>query len=241
MGLQDSNYKILMMGYIHTISFVVQVTAKAMASECGHSNGSTSHNGSEEDGRRRTDEDDGRRTDEEDGSSSSSIKWIAPVGNWLKINTDCAFSDELGIAAMCFIIRDSNGWLLDLWNFRCSADQSPLLIELKAMESAMSYAINNELDEVIFESDDKTLIDCILQQNVPSDSSGCDALLESINFLRTLIKTHRFVWVPKEANLVANWIANTSLKQDFCLVNWILRPPTVLQDLVMKDLRDSRC
>ncbi|XP_054795632.1 uncharacterized protein LOC129301093 [Prosopis cineraria] len=172
---------------------------------------------------------DNKKTNEQ---SSTIIKWEAPIGNWIKINTSCAFSDEQGIASICFAVRDSNAWLLDGWNCRLNVE-SPLQAEIKVMESAISYAIENELDEVIFESDNEILIDSIIKEKTPPEW-GCDTLLENIQALRNNIRNHKFLWLPKEANLVADWMAKVSLNEPRH-VDWVLGPPSFVQDLIMKD------
>ncbi|XP_028764219.1 uncharacterized protein LOC114722371 [Neltuma alba] len=165
--------------------------------------------------------------------SEDKANWSLPHDNALKINVDCALTPDEAIAAIAFVVRDSNGWVLDGASRIIAADSS-LMAKGAALQLAMNYAYENDLDEVIFESDNQNLINC-LNNNAPSPGWRNYVILENLQFSRNRLRSHSCSWIPKEANSVADWVARASLAGS-CPTDWVMRPPPLLRKLIESDL-----
>lgn len=78
--------------------------------------------------------------------------WLRPPQGCLKINTDGAITFSKNSSAACFVVRDSNGFVV-----YCECINlgfcSPLVAELWAIKHALSWAKVNDIHSLILESD----------------------------------------------------------------------------------------
>ena len=89
---------------------------------------------------------------------------------------------------------------------------SCLQAECLALEAAVHFAKENELHNIVFESDSKILVNYLSSFDSTPDWM-CDVIIDNICSAGSLIRIHIFNWIPCEANTVANWIAKASLSR----------------------------
>ena len=138
------------------------------------------------------------------------------------------------VAAIVFIVRDSNGWLLD-GSAQLLHASSSLHSECLALEAALLFAKENDLHNILFESDCQLLVNYLS----PADSIPdwtCEIIIDNIRTSGSFIRNHSFKWIPREANATADWIAKASLSRS-CPPDWNVRPPPPLDQLLSSDSR----
>lgn len=94
---------------------------------------------------------------EEIRGQQSDIHWRKPTGSLLKINVVAAYESILKCVAISLVVRDLNAWILDAAIKEVKASSS-LEAESLVPAKAVKYAMENELELVIFELDNKALI-----------------------------------------------------------------------------------
>ncbi|GLU11713.1 hypothetical protein SLE2022_284380 [Rubroshorea leprosula] len=149
-----------------------------------------------------------------------------------EVNVDASFLPNSGTAALAMVGRNSNAEIClgSVWH--CMA-LSPLMAEALALLKATQYVINMGLHQVIFETDNQSLISRIQQPATPITWDAKSFLMD----IRQVSKHHlgfAFNYVPRENNRVADWVARTSLKGQ-CPSYWAHRPPNLLLSLLTQD------
>ena len=110
---------------------------------------------------------------------------------------------------------------------------SCLQAECLALKAAVLFAKENELHNIVFETDSKILANYLSSSGSTPDWM-CDVIIDNIRSALSFIRNHSFSWIPREANSVANCIAKASLTRS-CPANWIHRPPQPLLKLLTLD------
>ncbi|KAI8557191.1 hypothetical protein RHMOL_Rhmol05G0317200 [Rhododendron molle] len=104
-----------------------------------------------------------RRVQRLPASAARLGRWVASPPSVLKINCDGAFKSPRSLAAFGVIVRD-NGGSAQLWRCGRVLLSSALAIEAWALHIACIVAKEQNLQEVIFETDCKNLVDCLNDQ-----------------------------------------------------------------------------
>ena len=92
-------------------------------------------------------------------------KWRKPNPGSLKFNVDAAFDESKMEAAVAFVVRDEQGWLLDR-RAKIIKVESALEAECQAMVAATMFSTDNEIENVVFESDNQHLINILMKHEV---------------------------------------------------------------------------
>ena len=110
---------------------------------------------------------------------------------------------------------------------------SCLQAECLALKAAVLFAKENELHNIVFETDSKILANYLSHDDSFPDWT-CEVIIDNIRTAGAFIRNHSFLWIPREANAVADWIANATLAGS-CPADWVLRPPSPLKRLLSSD------
>ncbi|XP_054794320.1 uncharacterized protein LOC129299870 [Prosopis cineraria] len=145
--------------------------------------------------------------------------------------------ENLRSAAVAFVIKDCKGRIME-GVFELCVASSAFEAEFLAMERVMDFGVCKDLHDVCFEYDSKHLINCLNSSSAPNNWR-CFYSFENILFKGNFLRTCLFAWVPREANMVANWIVKVLLKE-LCPLNWAVRPPISLLNLLERDCPSFR-
>lgn len=110
---------------------------------------------------------------------------------------------------------------------------SPLVAEALAMRDAISLAINLSLSNVIFESDNQTLVEACRKNIVRGEIR---IIIDDILKLKSQIQVSGFTWVKRGGNRTAHAIANLA-KNNRLSGSWISCPPDLLRSALVNDAR----
>lgn len=163
---------------------------------------------------------------------ATTIEWRPPQEFFVKVNSDAAFEQSTGKGFTGIICRDNQGKFLTASSSRFFAN-SPLVAEAISLREAVSLAVNLNLQQVIFESDNQTLIEVCNRNTVRKEIEG---IIEDIFSLRTEFHNSIFTRTKREGNYCAHVIA--SLARDNLLHgSWLLRPPPLLRRALVTDMQ----
>lgn len=161
---------------------------------------------------------------------ASPVQWRPPCDHFVKINIDAAFDQATGKGFAGIICRDNQGKLLTASSNRFYAF-SPLVAEALSLREAASLADNFNLERVIFESDNKILIEVCKGRSIRKEIQG---VVDDIISLSSNLQSSDFTWIKREANHCAHTIA--ALARDNLLQgSWCLRPPALLRRAIVRD------
>lgn len=156
------------------------------------------------------------------------IFWHKPEAGWIKVNTDDSFNYP--DAGMGGIFRD--------WQVHCilyfsapTIAQDALETEAIAVYWALFIAKQCQLNRVIVESDSQLLLDIISQKH--SCPWHVIKWIMKIQQLSNTLYT-RFLFIHREGNRPAHWLARTVLNFDFPVISSIV--PSNLSFLLESDL-----
>lgn len=134
------------------------------------------------------------------------VIWSAPPAGALKLNVDAAFNQTTCRGAVAVIIRDERGVKLLTHSRRISAP-SPLVAEAIAAREALILALNLNLDNIIVESDNLGLVNCICK-NISDWSIA--PLLQDIQSIKSQFRRCSFSWTAREGNSQAHDLAQAA-------------------------------
>ncbi|GLT81408.1 hypothetical protein SLA2020_527970 [Shorea laevis] len=135
--------------------------------------------------------------------------WSRPPLGTLKVNVDASFSPNLGSTALAMVGCNSNGDFCFGKTWFCMA-LSPLMAEATTLLKAVKYVIDRGLQDVIFKSDNQVLVSCLRQNSTPCPWDA-KSLIMNIRQACIGYPNFRFMFVPREGNQVADWVARSSL------------------------------
>ena len=112
---------------------------------------------------------------------------------------------------------------------------APTVVDLEALacRHAMLFAVEKDLQNVIFERDSISIINAIVQDNPVLTSHG--DIVDNIRFLVSVFQSFQFVFVHWSCNVVANALA----KKAKCLVGyreWLGDLPSDISQLLDFDV-----
>jgi hypothetical protein len=169
---------------------------------------------------------------------NSQKQWHKPPGEWLKINTDGAFSASTGEGGWGFVIRDEHGAVMAAGAGGLTQVRDAFQAEIHACMQGVMAAANKGMDKVILETDS-----LMLKQALESEAYRLAEMGGYIFQLKSLIhgsfSRYRCNFVPRSCNRVAHTLAaEGSLCNHGGDVSWDFTPPCV-SDSVASDAASS--
>lgn len=141
------------------------------------------------------------------GENSNLVVWRAPPAGSLKLNVDAAFNQSTGKGAVAVVIRDEGGVRLLTHSRRISAP-SPLVAESIAAREALILALNLDLDNILVESDNLGLVNCICKHK---SEWSIAPVLQDIQSLKSQFRSCIFTWTAREGNSQAHDLAQAAM------------------------------
>lgn len=152
--------------------------------------------------------------------AESDMCWKKPEGELVKFNSDGSFV-SFNCAGIGIVARNCSGQILDGFADTVIAF-SPLVAEAAALLKACQMAVALNLSEAAFEVDWKELFEAFMGVD-PKPFWRCDALFADIT---SLFQDHPLLslkLIPKQANLVADFIAKLAARK-MCPIGWVSSP-----------------
>ncbi|KAE8685445.1 hypothetical protein F3Y22_tig00111098pilonHSYRG00167 [Hibiscus syriacus] len=155
--------------------------------------------------------------------------WPKPPHGWIALNVDGAVNNS-GQSSIGSLFRDTNGsWIC---GFSHSIGiTSPLQAELWSIYEGMKIEWSLGLEFLQIQTDCSTAIALI---NSPDGSSSPHALVRAIASLRNQAWVTEMVWIPREANLSADYLSRIAAPQQIELITYD-SPPHSVRDLLSKE------
>ncbi|KAK9020995.1 hypothetical protein V6N11_011006 [Hibiscus sabdariffa] len=142
---------------------------------------------------------------------STFIWQTAPPHDWVSLNTDAAVSSSYNFGAISGVLRGLTGdWLCGYCKF--VGVVSPLNAELWSILEGLNMAWTMGFPRVQVQSDCSVAIRLILDPMAASSSSG---LVRRISALQNRPWSLRFLWVPRETNMVVDGLSKLPSMHDF--------------------------
>ncbi|KAK9011773.1 hypothetical protein V6N11_039855 [Hibiscus sabdariffa] len=141
------------------------------------------------------------------------VQWVAPAHDWVWLNTDASVSLPDHLGSLGGVLRGSSGdWLR---GYRQSVGVvPPLNAELWSILVGLQLAFSMGFSRVQVQSDSSAAIRLILD---PMAANSVSSLVRRISSLQNLPWSLRFLWVPREMNMVADGLSKLSSLNDFHL------------------------
>lgn len=114
------------------------------------------------------------------GKIRTGSHWRPPPDNYIKVNTNAAYSPRNGKCMMGIIFRDSSGTYLTTAANAIVAP-SPLVAEALALREAISMAVNLQIPSVNFEYDNQCLIETCRGRAIKEEVRG---IITDINIMK---------------------------------------------------------
>ncbi|KAL4285040.1 hypothetical protein GQ457_16G029350 [Hibiscus cannabinus] len=139
------------------------------------------------------------------------VQWVAPAHDWVCLNTDASVSLPDHLGSLGGVLRGSSGdWLR---GYRQSVGVvSPLNAELWSILVGLQLAFSMGFSRVQVQSDSSVAIRLILD---PMTANSFSSLVRRISSLQNLPWSLRFLWVPREMNMVADGLSKLPSLNDF--------------------------
>lgn len=162
--------------------------------------------------------------------NQSNRHWSSLLASFIKVNSTAAFQGSTGRGHVGIACRDVGGRLVAVTSF-CFLAPSLIVAETYGLRAAMQFALSLNLKQVIFESDNKQLIDDSNHANMHKEVRGMIADIDSM--IDKLIHCS-FNWVSRQGNLVAHLIASLATRGEL-QGNWMDCPPAAIQQALRHD------
>ena len=172
------------------------------------------------------------------GKDVAQIGWKYPADGWIKLNVDGCSKGNPGLAGAGGVIRDHIGtWIGGF--ARNIGVCSSMTAELWAIYSGLQLVWDKGFRKVVLESDSRVVVGLINGESVRVDRNY-NILMQIKNMLGRDWEVV-IVHVYREANCVADWLANFGLTRDLLDrgADIITDPPAGLYILLYYDLIGS--
>ncbi|XP_027158012.1 uncharacterized protein LOC113759629 [Coffea eugenioides] len=143
-------------------------------------------------------------------NSSSRGKWIPAPGGLIQINTDAAFSQNIGRTGIGVVARNAEGKLVKAWARAAHKTSEPQMEEASLIRMGMQMAQEANWRAVEFQSDCKEVVDMINKET--GQQSRVDIILEDIANMRYLFAKCTFSFVHRTGNCCACSLAKFVVK-----------------------------
>ena len=138
----------------------------------------------------------------------TNAKWLPPPEGWLKVNFDGAIFKEKSLVGIGCIIRNDKGLVMAAFTQIIPLPTSVETVEVLAACSAIGFAQELSLDQIILEDDSETCINVLSKGGWESSSFG--HIIKDINFFASTFKSLSFSHTCRLGNKVAHRLARSA-------------------------------
>lgn len=164
------------------------------------------------------------------------VKWVAPVGNVIKINFDGAFDTGSSRSASGVVAKNNVGKVLKVRTIIHANVSSAFAAEANACLQALHLALTGGWSDITVEGDALSVIKKC--QSSHADRSHIGAIIQDIQQLKVRFDKVNFQFIPRSANTLAHILATTTLKEKrvYYLVDLI--PECAIRQTVADSVRE---
>ncbi|KAJ1391073.1 Ribonuclease H-like superfamily [Sesbania bispinosa] len=158
-------------------------------------------------------------------------KWHAPPLGWYKLNCDAAKSTN-GHWGIGIVARDSDGVVIAAATRSLDTFEDPTLAEVMGLRLAMQFAVDLCLEDVIFESNNKIVMDQLERSSFQNSYHGL--ISQDYFHLRSRFRNCNFYHTHRSGNFVAHNLALFACS--YPAYNWIEKTPECIFSVVAVDI-----
>ena len=164
-------------------------------------------------------------------------RWSAPCGDWIKFNTDGAFSEESKQGGWGFVARDGKGTTRAAGAghiiHSASAAQAEAVACVEALQSAADWGVA----QVIIETDSSNLVRAI--ETTEFDRAPEGVIYRDIRaFVQLNFNSVKFVYCPRNCNKVAHALAAVGASRAESRRLWLDEVPDSVSMFVASDVAE---
>ncbi|RYR18269.1 hypothetical protein Ahy_B03g062876 [Arachis hypogaea] len=164
------------------------------------------------------------------GGVRKRITWRPPPKNRLKVNTDAAFYQDTGTAALAAKVRDWQGKVIT-GTTATFKTISPLIAEAQAYREALVLIKNLQIPNCIIETDSLPLVQAIKARTLIAKA---DAIIRDILQLLEEAPDVGVTWTPRGGNKLAHQLAAMAAGNNLGR-QWTMNPPTQLRNTIRSE------
>ena len=157
-------------------------------------------------------------------SVAQESKWLPPPTGWLKINFDGATFKVNNLASLGAIVRNDKGLVMAAFTQTIPLPTSVEMVEVLAVHSAICFATELNLEQVIVEGDSEIIIKAINSGGFASSSFG--HIIRDIKLSSSSFHNLSFCYTRRQGNRIAHKLARFGIsfyiKIFFLYVDFIL-------------------
>ena len=165
-------------------------------------------------------------------SRSDPIHQKPPRSPYCKINFDGAIFQDLNMAGISVVIRNSDGQVIGTLSDKINLPASVNDVEALACRKAISFALELGVENVVLERDSETIIQALNADSTCASSFG--HIIKDIRVLALDFDSICFSHVKRQGNTVANSLAKLA-KFSLCPSFWTDGLPRDIHNLVVAD------
>jgi ribonuclease HI len=156
--------------------------------------------------------------------------WHAPLGGWIKVNTDASVDKKKGWLGYGAVARDEKGVVMAAQCRTIKGNLEVTLAEAGALLMAIQLCQRLGFHTVLFESDSQIVVEGINCKNIDWSSKGL--MLGDIQEALQGIHSWRLSFTHREGNKAAHLLAKLATMVESEKI-WINKVPNCIRDIVL--------
>nr|POE89293.1 hypothetical protein CFP56_79323 [Quercus suber] len=137
-------------------------------------------------------------------------RWLPSPKDWVKVNFDGAIFQKENLAGLGCIVRNDEGFVIAAFTQIIPLPTSVKMVEVLAARSAIGFAKELSLSQVILERDSDTIIRALSSGGFDSLSFG--HIIRDIKLLSSVFQNLSFNHTRRQGNRVAHRLARSVCK-----------------------------
>ena len=160
-------------------------------------------------------------------------RWLPPLRGWMKMNFDGAIFREKSLAGLGCIIRNDKGLVMAAFTQIIPLPTSVETVEVLATHSAIGFAQELSLDQIILEGDSEITINALSKGGWESSSFG--HIIKDIKSFAAAFNSLSFSHTRRLGNKVAHRLARSACNFSHFHV-WMEDIPPDIASVYLSDL-----
>ncbi|KAJ1380429.1 Ribonuclease H-like superfamily [Sesbania bispinosa] len=157
--------------------------------------------------------------------------WEAPPQGWYKLNRDAAMVDA-GNWGIGIVARDHEGFVIAATSRKIETLADVTFAEAMGLRMEMMFALDLSLEDAIFETDCKVVVDQIVQNSYHSSYAGL--VTHAYSNLAFNFRNCQFSYTRRTNNIAAHLLAKFACFNPE--ISWIEETPNCISSIVAADI-----
>nr|XP_023870614.1 uncharacterized protein LOC111983184 [Quercus suber]POE88579.1 putative ribonuclease h protein [Quercus suber] len=137
-------------------------------------------------------------------------RWLPPPKDWVNVNFNGAIFQKENLAGLGYIVQNDEGLVMAAFTQIIPLPTSVEMVEVLAACSAIGFAKELSLSQVILEGDSDTIIRALFSGGF--DSSSFEHIIRDIKLLSSVFQNLSFNHTRRQGNRVAHRLARLACK-----------------------------